>query len=56
MKGDIGVYGIVVFSYLCGSSQYSPFLTVFCTERLIVAEEFYSENLKTALKSGKAFR
>ena len=32
------------------------FLTVFCTERLIVAEEFYSENLKTALKSGKAFR
>jgi len=25
-------------------------------ERLIVAEEFYSENLKTALKNGKAFR
>ena len=34
----------------------SLFLTVFGTERLIVAEEFYSENLKTALKSGKTFR
>ena len=28
----------------------------FFTERLIVAEEFYAENLKTALKNGKAFR
>lgn len=33
-----------------------PFWLFFCIERLIVAEEFYSENLKTALKSGKAFR
>ena len=28
----------------------------FFTERLIVGEEFYANNLKTAMKSGKIFK
>lgn len=32
------------------------FFFLFFTERLIVGEEFYSNNLKTAVKGGKIFK
>jgi len=34
---------------------FSYYFPVF-TERLIVGEEFYANNLKTAMKSGKIFK
>lgn len=35
---------------------FSLLFSLFFTERLIVGEEFYSNNLKTAVKGGKMFK